>query len=233
MARGQFSKKDYLTCSLGKWRQKVDENTPNRIQRINEKGNTVNELVWDYVSGIIEKMYLEVNVEYGDKWCIQIRDGADVMILQVSVKSGYTSAMIPKLLNCDFLKPVEFRPYYFEEDKKARMVLLQDDQKVPNFYTREDPKDFPPFPTTGQADDLALWKIQTNKFLKKVVEEMILPKLPDPNTLADAESLNEATEVPESQRAHVGGPPNSDAPFPNSSAGAGGGEDNGPDDLPF
>ena len=230
MARGQFSRKDYLVASLGKWRQKVTESHPNAMPRVNEKGTHVWELVWDYVTGILKKIYIEHHPEFGGKWCLQIHDGSEVMILQISSGTGASGATIGKLLNCDLKVPITFIPYYFEEEKRARMVLEQNGQKIASYYSKDDPKDFPPFPESGTKDDLALWKIQISKFYEKVVEERIIPKLPDPAEVDNEIALAEATEpVPGKQMAKPpvegGGPPERGEGFPD-------GED-GPNDLPF
>ena len=232
MARGQRTRKEYLNCSLGKWRQRVDSVHPKGEQRTNENGTLVYEIVDDFATGVLKKIYREVSEEYGDKWCLQVHDGNEILILQVSVNSGYTSAMIPKLLNCDLDQPITFMPYYFAEEKKARMVLEQNGAKVASFYTKEDPKDFPPFPDTGDPDDVSLWKIQTNKFLRNVVETMIIPKLPDAATVDAEAGLAEATEDPRpsGRGGHEAPPPTP----PDERMGAKDPmDDQGMDDLPF
>lgn len=224
MARGQFSRKDYLTCSLGKWRQKVSETHPNRQERVNKDGNLVYELVYDFASGILRKITVESHEEFGKKWALQIHDQQEVMVLQVPFSSGYAGAMISKLLNCDLKKSITFIPYYFEEEKRSRMVLKQEDRKIPNMYTKENPGDFPQFPTSGDKDDLALWKMEVNRFLVDKVDSVIRPQLPKEEELATEQALDEATAKPGE---HLDGPPEDNSGFPD-------GPDNSDDnDLPF
>jgi hypothetical protein len=232
MARGQRTRKEYLNCTLGKWRQRVTSDHPRGVLRTTDKGNQVYEIVDDFVTGLLKKIYLEESTEYGDKWCLQVHDGNEILILQVSVNSGYTSALIPKLLNCDLEQPITFSPYFFDEEKKARMVLEQNGAKVGSFYTREDPKDFPPFPTTGDKDDLALWKIETNRFLKNIVETVIIPRLPDPATVDAEAGLAEATEDPRPSGRGGNSAPDPTPP-PERYGAKNPMDDEPPDDLPF
>ena len=110
MARGQFDRKDYINCSLGKWRMKADKDNPNAIARIAQQGDPeaheVWEIVYDFVEGIVKKIGIEKSDKYDSKWCIEVHDGTDKMILQMSVNSGYASATITKLLNADITKKV-------------------------------------------------------------------------------------------------------------------------------
>lgn len=227
MARGQFSKKDYLNCSRGKWRMRVDQGHPEAQTRIEDNPSTgekvtLHEIVYDFISGVVKKIWTESHEKYGSKWCLQIHDADDIVVLNIPMNSGYASATITKLLNADITKPIKFVPYYFEEDKKSRMVLYQDDQKVESLYTRENQRDFPIFPEGGDNDDINLWKIQVNKFLKNKVKEDIIPKLPKDEDVSSEETLNSipSASTPSGQTKAPEGP--REAPFPDE-----------PDDLPF
>ncbi len=226
MARGQFLKKDYLNCTKGKWRMKVSEGHPDAKTRIEDNPSTgekvtLHEVVYDFISGTVKKIWTETHEKYGSKWCLQVHDGDDIVVLNIPMNSGYASATITKLLNADITKPIKFVPYYFEEEKKSRMVLYQDDQKVESLYTKDSQKDFPIFPASDDQDDINLWKIQVNKFLKNKVKEKIIPKLPDleNDSKEMLDSIPQATS-PSTTEQKDQGP--QDVPFPDDS-----------DDLPF
>jgi len=205
MARGTFEKKSYLSCSQGKWRQRVDKSNPDAKLRIAEGSDgskrEVYELVDDYVEGRIQKIWVDEHDKFGRSWAIQIYDGKETMVLQVNLDSGYSTHMISKLANCDLSKPIMFIPYYFEEEKKTVMVLMQNGSKIQSHFTKEHPNGFPPFPDGGDKDDIKIWKASANKFLIKFVEKNIIPKLPDDDQVAlDNLDSGEFPQYPEEEK---------------------------------
>ena len=184
MARGTVQRKNYLTCSAGKWREKVDSTTPGATFRHTNPidgspGRDVWEIVDDYVEGEIMDIQKTSHDEYGEKWEITIKDGTNKMVLQVRYDSGYAMAMLAKLPNVDITRPVMFLPYFFEEEKKARMVLKQEGMKIPTFFSKEDPKGFPPLAEDASKSDVQRWKLDAMDFLENMVEKEIRPKLPE------------------------------------------------------
>lgn len=189
MARGTVSKKNYLTCSRGKWRERVDSGTHGATQRtITPLDGSAQYDVWekvdDFVSGVIREIHLVDDEKYGRQWNIIIQDGTEVLVLQFQYDSGYAMALLTKFPNADVTKEIAFHPYFFEEEKKARMVIKQNGVSIDSHFTREDPKGFPPFPDNAPGsdradkDDVKLWKINAMKFLVRHLKENILPKLP-------------------------------------------------------
>lgn len=228
MARGSVQRKNYLTCSAGKWRERVSESTPGAISRMTtpldgSPGKVVHEIVDDYVEGEILDIRKQEHDDYGDKWVITIKDGTSRLVLQVRYDSGYAMAMLTKLPNVDITRPVMFLPYYFEDEKKARMVLKQEGIKIPTFYSREDPKGFPPLAEDASKSDVKRWKIDAMEFLDAMVEKVVRPHLPpmdETEEITAYEDRSDSHSLPASN--HAGPAADSQDPGPDAD-----------DDLPF
>ena len=229
MARGTIQKRNYLTCSAGKWREKVDQGTPGSVSRTTEPldgspGKVVYEIVDDYVEGEIIAIKKNSHPEFGDRWEVYIQDGPTVLVLQVRCDSGYAIAMLSKLPNVDLMRPVMFIPYFFEAEKKARMVLKQEGMPIPTFYPREDPKGFPQFNEGASKNEVARWKLDVMDFLEDMVEQNLQPKLPG---IPETDQISAYEDRP--QDPPPGAAPQN-LPADRGTGDPGPGE---PDDLPF
>ena len=235
MARGTISRKNYLNCSTGKWREKVDQDTRGAVSRFTQpldgsEGKKVWEIVDDYVEGEIIDIKKEHHEEYGDKWEVTIKDGTAKLVLRVRYDSGYAMAMLAKLPNADLKRPIMFIPYYFPEEKKARMVLKQEGMDIPTFYSKEDPKGFPSLAENASENDVKRWKLDAMDFLEKMVEEIIRPQLPekddsdemsgyenrsegDPGSGGSSEGAAENSGGSDQSERDPGPGPNDDLPF--------------------
>ena len=221
MARGNVQHRSYLTCSKGKWRERVTESTPGSTERIitpddEKKPYSVFEIVNDYVSGIIRSIEVQDdNKGFGRQWLVTIQDGNEVLGLQFSYDSGYAFAFLSKLPNADVGKDISFYPYFFEEERKARLVLKQDNENIPSYFTKEDPKGFPAFPeATGEdfKDDITIWKIEAMKFLVTYLNANIIGKLPGKPEEVEVETPVDSEQMSDAERDQVPGPNEDDVP---------------------
>lgn len=218
MARGNVQRKSYLTCSRGKWRERVTESTPGSIGRTitpddGKSPYTVFEIVNDYVSGIIRSIEVQEDTKgYGRQWLITIQDGNEVLGLQFSYDSGYAFAFLSKLPNADVLQDISFYPYFFEKEKKARLVLKQDNENIPSLFTKEDPKGFPTFPEGANEDDITIWKIEAMKFLVAYLNKEIIPQLPGKPENISQETIIEEPVQSNDQRDDI--PPSTEDDVP-------------------
>lgn len=230
MARGTLQRKNYLTCSSGKWRERVDKDTPGATFRETQpldgsQGKKVWEIVDDYVSGEIIDIQKTHHDEYGDKWEVTIKDGSTRLVLQVRYDSGYAMAMLAKLPNLDITRPVTFIPYYFEEEKKVRMVLEQEGMDIPTYYSKEDPKGFPPLAEEASENEVKRWKLDVMDFLEDMVEKVIRPTLPEKDETDEITAHEDRSPVDPDRGASQSSteePPETQAPPPEQE-----------DDLPF
>ncbi len=224
MARGNVQHKSYLTCSKGKWRERVTESTPGSTQRIitpddGKKPYSVFEIVNDYVSGTICSIEVQDdNKGYGRQWLVTIQDGNEVLGLQFRYDSGYAFAFLSKIPCATIQDSISFYPYYFEEERKARLVLKQDNKNLPGFFTKEDPKGFPAFPDGTNKDDIkddiVIWKIEAMKFLVEYLNTHIIDKLPgEPENIEIViEKSADSKVMSDAERDQVPGPSEDDVP---------------------
>lgn len=218
-----------MNCSAGKWREHVNSGTVGAIRRVTSPldgspGREVWELVDDYVEGEIVDIQHTTHPEFPDRWEVTIRDGEEVLVLQMKYDSGYAIAFLTKLRNLDLTRKVMFIPYFFEAEKKSRMVLKQEGMKIPSYYGREDPKGFPEYREDFTKAEATRWKLDVLDFLEKELEEHIRPSLP---------GLDEGVEEMDRYQDRSGD--GSTARAESDAAPAGEVHDPGPgeDDLPF
>lgn len=186
----QTSHKTFLSISLGKIRQRVPAGTRDSIERTNEKGNTVTEMVYDSVSGTINKIYYREHEDYGNSWNIEIQDGIDIFNIQFGEDSRYCMDLLSKLPNLDLHAPIKFVPYYFDKDKKSGLCIIQNDKKIGSYfleYIKENntisyKNGIPELPKGVRKSDgtydkakYKLYKTQVGIFLKEFTEANILP----------------------------------------------------------
>ncbi len=200
MARGTKERKNYLNCSAGKWRERVDEGTLGATARITtpldgSPGKQVFEIVDDYVEGEIIGIEHTVSQDFDDRLEISIRDGSEVLVLQMRWDSGYSMAVLTKLRNVDIVRPVMFLPYYFEEERKVRMTLKQEGMKIPTFYPQEDPKGFPPYQEGMSKQAITRWKLDVMDFLEAELETHVRPLLPELPKVSEEEQLTQREAV--------------------------------------
>lgn len=239
MARGNVQHKSYLTCSKGKWRERVTESTPGSIERVitpddGKKPYSVFEIVNDYVSGKICSIEVQDdNKGYGRQWLVTIQDGDEVLGLQFRYDSGYAFAFLSKIPCATIHDSISFYPYYFEEERKVRLVLKQDNKNLPGFFTKENPKGFPVFPEAANKDDITVWKIEAMKFLVEYLNTHIIDKLPGEPENVEIEKSADSKVMSDVERDQVPGPGESDVPPPGKKTKEIRSDQVEEDDLPF
>jgi hypothetical protein len=162
----------------------VTADTPNAIRvEVKDDNDQVirikHELQWDFIEGRILGAEVVKNNEpkYADNLCINIDDGQEKFIIQLSVEGGLYTKLLNKLSNpmIDWNKPLTISPFFFEEENKAAITIEQDGVKIPPYFTKEDPKGMPIVPVgvfndKGEIIDKTAFKIamlQIKSFLEK------------------------------------------------------------------
>lgn len=173
----------YLSIGDGKITKRVKEPTEKSSQRILKNGNTINEEIYDAISGLIVDIQTQDHQQYGRFWNVTLQDGGESFILQMNYSSGYASAFLKILPNVDLSAPVRIIPTMKMEGSKKRVGLFitQNGQPLKHFYTKENPNGLPPMEKikvkkngkmTEQWDDNNMME-----FLEKMVVEEIQPQL--------------------------------------------------------
>lgn len=197
MPVGYRKHRNYYSVSDGRIRQKTDEKDPNAQYRegtVDGKKYEIYELVFDYITGRITDIDVS-DSEYGRNLEITLEDPSGENIIRMKWNSVYANTFLSKCPNLDFSKEVTIEPFYFKKDKKARLILIQDNNKIKAFYTKENPQGMPRYPADGSEDEFQQWKVDISKFFYSELMNRIKPMIYHDDPLAD-KSLEE-TEVDE------------------------------------
>lgn len=237
-------RKTYLNIMFGKVVQKVKSDTPGAVSRTNKNGETVYEINHDKLTGKISSIKVEEHDQFGKQIRIVVDDDQQYL-LTISMRGGYGTGFLFRMMNVDFSKEVTFVPYLIpQEDSKpdkAVLVLYQDDKKVESFFTKENKNGLPelePITVKGKKT----WD-DTKRiiFLERVIEEKIQPKIEaakssfisDGNELEERPALNPKFDDLTANNPVEPKPIKSVYPEPQNTPAAGLGTEEEDDDLPF
>lgn len=180
LTTGNYSKKTYLSIISGKFAQKVDAGTPNAVTRKIKKGKNegqdTHELLFDKLSGQIKEMTIKRN-DFGEQLEIVLSDVGEVFYVNIPVESKYFDHFCSKIGSANLNQTVEIAPYSFtpkgETTTKSGINLFQGGQKLPYFFTKEDPKG-KPFPSEEKMGDREYkkWKLDERGFYCKYIMGM-------------------------------------------------------------
>lgn len=191
----------------GKVVQRVQEGTSGAQARQNKSGNTVHEVFYDYVEGILTGIAVFKHEQYGKQWYFDITDGNDTYRLQLSEGKPLTSLLFA-LPSCNIARPLRLTPYEFEADGKFKsgITIKQDGQKVPWFFTKENPKGMPELQVVKYQGEDRYDNFERMQFLENYLNEHLKPLLQGQATaslLQDAErqgslpSASSAQDLPD------------------------------------
>lgn len=163
--------------------EKGEQITKERVikNRTTGQERTVIEAYYGGVEGLIEKSEIHEG-KYGFELRITINAGEHgVYQIQMPYNSGYTLSYLMKVPNIDPDSEVIFRPYSFtpqDKDKKiSGVTIIQknrgfEDDKVPNFWTKEDPKGLPEGKKSEDEHGKIKWDFKDrNRHLNKFHKE--------------------------------------------------------------
>lgn len=146
-------------------------------------------------------------------WKIYLDTGEDKGVLEFPFESRVSSRFMKLAENLDFTKPVEFRAWRGNDDKTA-FIVRQDEQSIPQKYTKENPGECPPpkekLGGKWNFDDQML-------FLHERMMNVVIPRVEAARVMA-AESNGDG----ESEQQPVGHEPSGDPEYPYEE-----------DDIPF
>lgn len=230
MGTGKVVHKKYLRLSKGKVRYKADPSDPEavKVEVKNDAGEVVRvkyEIQDDYVEGLVMDVYIQEsqNEKFSPQLSVEIEDGIDTLIAQLSTESSMSGKLLNKFCNpdIDWTDEVYIQPYYFEEENKSQIVVRQHGVDIEPYFTKDDPKGCPGIPAEliGTKDkklkaELKLKIIEMNNFIEDHFYTHILPvikgvKKADPNRKATPVSkpitVEKENNGPE--------PPDDDLPF--------------------
>lgn len=174
--------------SDGSIRVKVNENTPDAVQREyetpkGEKGVKW-ELVYQSLSGLINSLEIK-ETDYGQMLNLEV----DGVVLSLQTDSSYAQDLMKKLPNIDMKQPVELSPYSFTGDNNRNMrgiTVMQNGLKIQSyFWDSENNQPLHGLPTVSKEesqgygkDDWKVFFIGVKKFLVKFTLDNVVPKIP-------------------------------------------------------
>jgi len=170
---------NFITILNGKFCQRVAENTPGAVSRVNKLGKTVFEKFYDSFTAKLVNIRTQDGA-YGKNWLFDFKDGGEVYHLQLSYSNSFATALLKMLPNIDVTKEMKLSPSVKEVDGKNKSSLFvnQDGVAVKHAYTRENPNGMPELKSV-KIKGQDMWD-DTDRlvFLQNVVDTQILPKLP-------------------------------------------------------
>lgn len=125
-----------------------------KITKGKNEGKTVWYVEFDYVAGILADVSTKGG-DYGTQLIIKIKDVDETYQLSLNIDSAQAQHFLLKMNNLDLNEEVSLEPWSMEPDAwfkltgktakstKSGMTIKQNDQKIENFYTKEDPKGMP------------------------------------------------------------------------------------------
>jgi hypothetical protein len=176
--------------SDGSIRVKVEEGTPKAVRRDyetpkGEKGFKF-ELVYSSIDGIIVGINFK-ETDFGDFIDIDIDcKDSGIVCLGLGLETSFAQDIMKKLPNIDLSKEVRIAPYSMlkENGKSLKgITVYQDGNKLKGFfYDEEAKKNINGFPAIDESkeytkDDWKIYFINVKNFLKKYIEENIIPKI--------------------------------------------------------
>ena len=140
---------NYYNVAGGKIVRSFGKTKPEGIEtqsRVNKNGETVYELIYDFIEGRIAEAKIESSENFGDFIKLKITDGKEVVSLSIGFKSSYGRHFIFRIPNFDFRSAIKIKPYSFIDDTgKTRigLVIYQNGQKIASAHTKDDPNGLP------------------------------------------------------------------------------------------
>lgn len=149
LKKGQNNGK-FLGVTNGRISLRVPEGTEGAVERkitrgVNE-GKSVYELFFDSVDGYIvggEVSRKEVNGSVIESIVIKIKDGKEIFNLNIPWNSKMRDSFVKVLPNLDVSKRVEIVVFPDKTDKSAVLLVKQDGESLPWFYTRSNQNGLP------------------------------------------------------------------------------------------
>jgi hypothetical protein len=206
---GESVKRTYLNVSLGKLRIKCEATNPKAVERIDSENKTVHELVYQYAQGILEDIRFKSDDEYGNKWLVYLKDGAENYVLQFSENSRYCGDFLCKLPKLKKGNIYKFTPWEIQKDNKHRSgVSIKDDtdikitsyyQKYPDGVEGAKPENINGFPSYQgdwkDKDETKIYFLQVTKFLRTKALEYLSSGFAVENVKANHSSTDDSAPM--------------------------------------
>lgn len=152
---------------------KVDQANNETVTRKNKKGDTVHELIFDEIEGLVSKIDFET-FEYENnkyhlcKLSLRNPEGNDIYSISMDKNNFLTVGLINRILNTKIGETVSINTYYFEKEKRSAVVVKQSGEKITPLYDKDD---LPLIDKIEVNDKIAYDFKKVYKFLDVKIEE--------------------------------------------------------------
>lgn len=185
------NRKTYLNIVGGKIARRVKEGDEGAVKRYSEKKQEdLYERYYDELSGIIRRLEIEES-DYGKNLKVTISDIGEDYVLNIPVESKFFDSFCAKIKSANLNASLTLIPYSFtdkEGKKLSGMNIYQDGEKLPYFYSKEDPKGKPMPEGELDDDEWKIFKIKERKFYTAMIASLNMNILNAPqNTLQKAD----------------------------------------------
>jgi hypothetical protein len=178
----------YVNVSNGKIVRYVKEATAASKSRVNKNGVTVNEEIYDAVSGYLKDIKTRDREGFGKEWQIFLQNGENTFIVSMNYSSAYASSFFKALPLADLTQKLTLTPWQKEdkEGKKKSSIYIKDGKhfdehgkeiSVPWLYTKDNPNGLPQLKQV-KVKGVVTWDDSDQmEFFENYVQEKVLPKL--------------------------------------------------------
>jgi hypothetical protein len=141
---------NYYNISNGKVVRSFGKTQPEGIKtvsRVNKNGDTVYELLYDYIEGYIVGAKMDSHDQYGDSIKLTMSGEGMSAELQIKFDSAYGRSFLFKMLSIDLSQELRIVPYAFVSKDTGKNItglnIYQGGKKIENLYTKENPNGLP------------------------------------------------------------------------------------------
>lgn len=169
----------YITILSGKFCQRVNENTPGAIERINKVGKTVHEMFYDSFTGYIVNIRVTESDQYGKSWVFDLQDDSNSAFhLQLSYSDKFAKGILKMLPNIDLTKSIRMSPSIKLVEGKNQSTLFMNQNELPikHAYTKANPNGLPQMVQKTVKGNIVWDDTEQCDFLFEMVKNDILPK---------------------------------------------------------
>lgn len=167
----------FVNIVSGRFAIKVDKETPGAVERKNKNGETVYELLYNTVSGLITGIEKK-ETDYGNQWNVTLSENGKRAVVSFPYSSRMADGFLRRIENVNLSEPVALKVFTFDE--KTYMTVNQNGQKIDMVYTKDNPNGLPEMKQVKVKGELIWDDTEKMEFLEKMVMEKIVPKLPKP-----------------------------------------------------
>lgn len=137
----QSERKRFLKISKGIMKERVQKGTEGAFETITEEGKVIYDRHFASFTGTVKAAsYKESDRGYKGQYYFDMETSGETVSIVVNEGTA-ANVLINKLLNCNLQELVMIKPYYFEEEKKVRIVLIQEEGnrevKIQPYYNKD------------------------------------------------------------------------------------------------